>query len=40
MGDGSNDVLILLGRLFLKIARKKIDVHTETLSMEFDGDVI
>jgi len=40
MGDASNDVFILLGRPFLKTTRTKIDVHTETLSMEFDGDVI
>jgi len=40
MGNASNDVPILLGRLFLKIARTKIDVCTRTLSMEFDGDII
>ncbi|KAK4400859.1 hypothetical protein Sango_1192000 [Sesamum angolense] len=30
---------ILLGRLFLKMARTKIDVHSDTLSMEFDGKI-
>ena len=40
MGDAFNDVPILLGRPFLKIARTKIDMHTGTLSMEFDGEVI
>lgn len=40
MGNASNEVPILLGRPFLKTARTKIDVHTGTLSMEFDGDVI
>jgi len=40
MGDASNDVPILLAIPFLKIARTKIDVHNETLFMEFDGDVI
>lgn len=40
MGDASNDVPILLGRLFLKIATIKIDVQIGTLSMEFDENVI
>jgi len=40
MGNASNDVPMLLGRPFLKTARTKIGVHTGTLSMEFDGDVI
>ncbi|KAK4411844.1 Retrovirus-related Pol polyprotein from transposon.6 [Sesamum angolense] len=31
---------ILLGRPFLKTARTKIDVHSGTLSMEFDGEII
>ncbi|KAK4382232.1 Retrovirus-related Pol polyprotein from transposon.6 [Sesamum angolense] len=31
---------ILLGRPFLKMARTKIDVHSGTLSMEFDGEII
>ncbi|CAN6570868.1 unnamed protein product [Malus baccata var. baccata] len=31
---------ILLGRLFMKIARTKIDVFNGTLTMEFDGEVI
>jgi len=40
MDDASNDVPILFGRPFLKTATTKIDVHTGTLSMKFDGDVI
>ena len=40
MGDVSNDVPILLCSPFIKTARTKIGVHTGTLSMEFDGDVI
>jgi len=40
MDDASNDVPILLGRLFLKTVRTKIYVHTGTLSVEFDGNVI
>ena len=40
MGDASNDVPILLGRRFLKTVRMKIDVHTRTLSIEFDSNVI
>ncbi|KAK4395763.1 hypothetical protein Sango_1730600 [Sesamum angolense] len=31
---------ILLGRPFLKTARTKIDVHSGTFSMEFDGEII
>ncbi|CAN6677801.1 unnamed protein product [Malus baccata var. baccata] len=31
---------ILLGRPFMKTARTKIDVYNETLSMEFDGEVV
>ena len=40
MGDASNDVPMLLGRPFLKIARIKIDVHAGTLTMKFDGEII
>lgn len=35
-----NPTPILLGRPFLKTARAKIDVHAETLTLEFDGEVI
>ncbi|KAL0366953.1 UNVERIFIED_CONTAM: hypothetical protein Sradi_3585400 [Sesamum radiatum] len=35
-----NSTSILLGRPFLKIARTKIDVHSGTLTMEFDGEII
>ncbi|KAL0453509.1 UNVERIFIED_CONTAM: hypothetical protein Slati_1329000 [Sesamum latifolium] len=35
-----NSMSILLGRPFLKTARTKIDVHSGTLTMEFDGEII
>ena len=35
-----NPTPILLGWPFLKTAQTKIDVHNETLTMEFDGEVI
>ena len=35
-----NSAPILLGRPFMKTAKTKIDVHSGTLTMEFDGDVI
>ncbi|KAL0443922.1 UNVERIFIED_CONTAM: hypothetical protein Slati_2114900 [Sesamum latifolium] len=35
-----NSTSILLERPFLKIARTKIDVHSGTLTMEFDGEII
>ncbi|KAH9716328.1 hypothetical protein KPL71_021425 [Citrus sinensis] len=38
--NSSNSVLVLLGIPFLKIARTKMDVHKEILTMEFDGEVI
>ncbi|XP_076916517.1 uncharacterized protein LOC143576272 [Bidens hawaiensis] len=38
--DTPNSSSILLGRPFLKTAKIKIDVHSGTLSMEFDGKVI
>jgi len=40
MCNASNDVPILLGRLFSKTTRTKIVVHTRTMSMEFYGDII
>ena len=40
MGDGRHDVPILVGRLFLKTSRTKIDMHVGTLTMEFDGEII
>ena len=36
----STSLPILLGRPFMKTARKKIDVFRGTLTMEFDGEVI
>ncbi|XP_052477897.1 uncharacterized protein LOC128033794 [Gossypium raimondii] len=38
--DNSIDVPLLLGRPFLKTARRKIDVHKGNLTMEFDGEII
>ncbi|KAL0449409.1 UNVERIFIED_CONTAM: hypothetical protein Slati_1497300 [Sesamum latifolium] len=38
--NSRNSTSILLGRPFLKIARTKIDVHSGTLTMEFDGEII
>ena len=35
-----NSAPILLGRPFMKTAKTKIDVHSGTLTMEFDGEVI
>ncbi|KAL0406655.1 UNVERIFIED_CONTAM: hypothetical protein Slati_3979400 [Sesamum latifolium] len=41
MRDNSpNSTSILMGRPFLKTARTKIDVHSGTLTMEFDGEII
>ena len=31
---------ILLGRPFLKTSKTKIDVHSGTLTMEFDGEIV
>ncbi|XP_070668530.1 uncharacterized protein [Malus domestica] len=36
----STSLLIILGRLFMKITRTNIDVFKGTLTMEFDGEVI
>ncbi|KAL0347836.1 UNVERIFIED_CONTAM: hypothetical protein Scaly_1799600 [Sesamum calycinum] len=38
--NSPNSTLILLGRPFLKTTRMKIDVHSGTLTMEFDGEII
>ncbi|CAN6687754.1 unnamed protein product [Malus baccata var. baccata] len=38
--DHAPSLPILLGRPFMKTARTKIDVYSETLSMEFDGEVV
>jgi len=40
MGTACHDVLILLGRPFLKTSRTKIDVHSRALTIEFDGEII
>ncbi|XP_040375186.1 uncharacterized protein LOC121052996 [Rosa chinensis] len=34
------DLPLILGRLFMRTARTKIDVYEGTLTMEFDGDII
>ncbi|KAL2250228.1 UNVERIFIED_CONTAM: hypothetical protein Sindi_2496500 [Sesamum indicum] len=38
--NSPNSTSILLGRPFLKTARTKIDVHSGSLTMEFDGEII
>ncbi|KAL2230922.1 UNVERIFIED_CONTAM: Retrovirus-related Pol polyprotein from transposon [Sesamum indicum] len=38
--NSPNSTSILLGRPFLKTARTKIDVHSRSLTMEFDGEII
>ena len=38
--SSSNPIPIMLGQLFLKIARTKINIHDGTLIIEFNGRVI
>ncbi|KAL2231178.1 UNVERIFIED_CONTAM: Retrovirus-related Pol polyprotein from transposon 17.6 [Sesamum indicum] len=38
--NSPNSTSILLGRPFLKTTRTKIDVHSGSLTMEFDGEII
>ena len=40
MENGDQTTLILLGRPFLKTSKTKIDVHSGTLTMEFDGEIV
>ncbi|XP_038975772.1 uncharacterized protein LOC120106796 [Phoenix dactylifera] len=40
MENGDQTASILLGRPFLKTSKTKIDVHSGTLTMEFDGEII
>ena len=40
MENGDQTTPILLGRPFLKTSKTKIDVHSGTLTMEFDGEII
>ena len=40
MENGDQTTSILLGRLFLKTSKTKIDVHSGTLTMEFDGEIV
>ncbi|XP_068648505.1 uncharacterized protein [Aristolochia californica] len=40
MENGDQTAPILLGRLFLKASKTKIDVHSGTLTMEFDGEIV
>jgi len=40
MENGDQTSSILLGRLFLKTSKTKIDVHSGTLTMEFDGEIV
>ena len=40
MENGDQTTSILLGRLFLKTSKTKIDVHSGTLTMEFDDEIV
>ena len=40
MENGDQTTPILLGRSFLKTSKTKIDVHSGTLTMEFDGETV
>ena len=40
MENGDQTTPILLGRPFLKTSKTKIDVHSGTLTMEFDGEIV
>nr|POE93169.1 hypothetical protein CFP56_40322 [Quercus suber] len=40
MENGDQTIPILLGRPFLKTSKTKIDVHSGTLTMEFDGEIV
>ena len=40
MENGDQTTLILLGRPFLKTSKTKIDVHSGTLTMEFDVEIV
>ncbi|XP_050248936.1 uncharacterized protein LOC126696203 [Quercus robur] len=40
MENGDQTTPILLGRPFLKTSKTKIDVHSNTLTMEFDGEIV
>ncbi|XP_050289976.1 uncharacterized protein LOC126728149 [Quercus robur] len=40
MENGDQTTPILLGRPFLKTSKTKIDVHSGTLIMEFDGEIV
>ncbi|XP_059461891.1 uncharacterized protein LOC132190882 [Corylus avellana] len=40
MENGDQTAPILLGRPFLKTSKTKTDVHSGTLTMEFDGEII
>ncbi|KAK4598961.1 hypothetical protein RGQ29_016127 [Quercus rubra] len=40
MENGDQTTPILLGKTFLKTSKTKIDVHSGTLTMEFDGEIV
>ena len=40
MENGDQTTLILLGRPFLKTSKTKINVHSGTFTMEFDGEIV
>ena len=40
MENGDQTTPILLGRPFLKTSKTKIDVHSGTLTLEFNGEIV
>ena len=40
MESGDQTTPILLGRPFLKTSKSRIDIHSGTLTMEFDGEIV
>ena len=40
MENGDQTTPILLGRPFLKTSKSRIDIHSGTLTMEFDGEIV
>jgi uncharacterized membrane protein len=40
MENGDQTTPILLGRPFLKTSKTNVDVHSGTLTMEFDGEIV
>jgi hypothetical protein len=40
MENGDQTASILLGRPFLKTSKTKVDVHSGTLTMKFNGEIV